>query len=131
MWLIEYRKGAIEMRNLNKKKLITAIFNAFLIVFYINTVFGVEVPPEVNETLINFTRILLLIGTAVCVGKMIHIGILYVTSTAVDKSNAKQALLPWLIGTFVCFGAATIGGAVIKLFMSAWSEDGPPSVLDY
>lgn len=128
MWLIEYRKGAIEMGNISKKKLITAIFNACLIIFYSNAVFAVEVPEEVHTTLVDLTKILLLIGTAVCIGKVIHIGILYVTSTAVDKSNAKQALLPWIIGTIVCFGAATIGSAIIETIMNAGLPD---NVLDY
>ena len=116
------------MRKVSKKKLITAIFNAFLIVFYTNTAFAVSVPSEVETTFVDITRVLLLIGTAVCIGKVIQIGILYVTSTAVDKSNAKQAILPWLIGTFVCFGAATIGGAIIEMFMDSGL---PSNVLDY
>ena len=53
---------------------------------------------------------------AICVGKIIHIGILYMTSSAADKSNAKTALLPWIIGTIVCFGASWIGPLIINLF---------------
>ena len=49
-------------------------------------------------------------------------------STAAEKSNAKQAILPWIIGTVVCFGAATIGGAIIDVFVKSGV---PPSVLDY
>ncbi len=106
---------------MNKSKLISMILTIFLLVFYTSTVFadGVAVPEEVRTTLVNITKILLLVGTAVCIGKIIHIGILYVTSTAVDKSNAKQALLPWILGTIICFGAATIGGAIIKIFEDA------------
>ncbi len=89
---------------------------------------GVMVPPEVENTLVDVTRILLLIGTAVCIGKIIHIGILMLTSTAVDKSNAKQALFPWILGTIICFGAATIGNAVIKVFLGAGL---PSDVLGY
>ena len=40
---------------------------------------------------------------------------MYVMSSANEKSNAKMALIPWLIGTIVCFGAATIGKFVINL----------------
>lgn len=117
------------MKKVNNK-LITIIFNTLLITLYANTVFaGVVVPDEVKTTLTNLTNILLLVGTAVCIGKVIHIGILYVTSTAMDKSQAKQAVLPWIIGTIVCFGAATIGGAIIEIF----TEGGllPDNVLDY
>lgn len=117
------------MRKFHSKKLITAIFNMLLIIFYTSTVFGVVVPSEVEETLVNVTKILLLIGTAVCIGKVIHIGILYVTSTAVEKSQAKQAILPWIIGTIICFGAATIGGAIIKIFENSGGL--PSNVLEY
>ena len=66
-------------------------------------------------TLTEITRILLLIGGGVCIGKVIHIGILYVTTSAVDKSNAKMAIIPWLVGTLVCFGAATVGSFIINI----------------
>lgn len=118
------------MKKLHSKKIITAIFNALLLTFYSSTVFAVEVPSEVEKTLVDITEILLLIGTAVCIGKVIHIGILYVTSTAVEKSQAKQAILPWIIGTVVCFGAATIGGAIIDIFMGE-NSGLPNNVLSY
>lgn len=122
------------MKMKKQKKLITAIFNALLILFYTKSVLAgggettIVVPSEVAETLTNLTRILLLVGTAVCIGKVIHIGILYLTSTAADKVNAKQAILPWIIGTIVCFGAATIGSAVINIISGALPKGG---VLDY
>ena len=116
------------MKKLSNKKLITFIFNVFLIVFYTNTVFGITVPSVVENTLTKITNILLLIGTAVCIGKIIHIGILFVMSSAVDKSTAKQAIMPWVIGVIVCFGAATVGGAIIELFMNSGVPNG---VLDY
>ena len=70
---------------------------------------------EILSPLVRITQILLLVGAGVCVGKLLHIGILFITSSAADKSNAKMAMLPWLIGTFVCFGASTIGSFVIKV----------------
>ena len=120
------------MKKLNIKRIITIIFNTLLITSFTSTVFadsGVVVPPEVKTTLTNLTNILLLVVTAVCIGKVIHIGILYVTSTAMDKSQAKQAILPWIIGTVVCFGAATIGGAIIEIFTEG--NILPSNVLDY
>ena len=117
---IKYEKD----RKVNKH-----IFNSFLILSFTSIVFAddVMVPQEVETTLQNITKILLLIGTAVCIGKVIHIGILYLTSTAMEKSMAKQAVLPWIIGTIVCFGAATIGGAIIELFVNQV----PSGPLDY
>ena len=46
-------------------------------------------------------------------------------SSAMDKSNAKMAVLPWIIGTFLCFGAAVIGPAIINIFKVT------DNVLDY
>ena len=116
-----------------KKKKITIIFNILLILFYTNMVFAGEVvvPEEVQNTLTSLTKILLLIGTAVSIGKIIHIGILFVTSTAMDKSTAKQAALPWVIGTIVTFGAATVGGEIIKIIQNALKDAGISNVLDY
>ena len=110
--------------------LINIIFNGLLILSFTSSIVfadDVMVPEEVETTLQNITKILLLIGTAVCIGKVIHIGILYLTSTAMEKSMAKQAVLPWIIGTIVCFGAATIGGAIIELFVNQV----PSGPLDY
>ena len=90
---------------------------------------GVMIPPEVRETLETVTRILLLIGSAVCIGKCIHIGIKFLTASVVDKAQAKEAILPWIIGTIICFGAATIGGAVISLFTDSGTV--PSDVLSY
>ena len=38
------------------------------------------------------------------------------TSSAVEKSNAKAAVLPWIVGTIVCFGAGWIGPMIINMF---------------
>lgn len=69
----------------------------------------------VGHILTDITSVLLTVAGLVCVGKLIHIGILYMTSSAAEKSNAKSAALPWLIGTIVCFAAATIGKAIINI----------------
>ena len=89
---------------------------------------GVRVPEEVVTTLTKITSILLLVASAVCIGKVIQIGIMFLTASAAEKSHAKEAVLPWLIGTIVCFGAATIGSAIINIFVNAGL---PSSVLDY
>ena len=70
----------------------------------------------VNSILKKILKVLLGLGGAVCVAKLIHIGILYMTSSAVEKSNAKAAVLPWIVGTIVCFGAGWIGPMIINMF---------------
>ncbi len=99
---------------MNKKKIFSNF--AFYTWFFLN--FGTSVfasNTDVNQTLTKITSIILIIGAGVCIGKCIQIGIMYVMSSANEKSNAKMALIPWLIGTIVCFGAATIGKFVINL----------------
>ncbi|MBQ9314412.1 MAG: hypothetical protein IJ220_05385 [Clostridia bacterium] len=69
----------------------------------------------VDNILIDVTQVLLVIAGLLCLGKLIHIGILYMTSSAVEKSQAKTALMPWLVGTIVAFGASWIGPAIINI----------------
>ncbi len=83
-----------------------------------STVHGSSTPvlgSNVTNSLTEIAEILFIVGAAVCVGKCIHIGILFVMTSAVEKSNAKMALVPWVIGTVLCFGGATIGKFIIKL----------------
>lgn len=98
------------------KKLISFLYNVILLsMCFTNVAYAVDMG-AITAPLTEITEVLLIIGAGVCIAKVIHIGILYVTSSAVDKSNAKMAILPWLIGTFLCFGAAVIGPAIINIF---------------
>ena len=112
------------------------IFNALFVLSFSGVAYAagdaagaVVVPTDVIDTLTKITKLLLLVGSAVCIGKIIHIGIMFVTSSAMEKSKAKEAVLPWIIGTIVCFGAATIGGAVVDIFLKAYGGN-TPDVLD-
>lgn len=69
----------------------------------------------VDNILVEVARVLLVIGGLVCIGKLVQIGIMYMMTSVDQKSNAKTAILPWLVGTIVCFGAAWIGGALINI----------------
>lgn len=86
-----------------------------LLMMFLNTYTFATGDGTVNRVLTDVTEVLLTVAGLVCVGKLIHIGILYMTSSAVEKSNAKAAAFPWLIGTIVCFGAAWIGGSIIQI----------------
>ena len=115
----------------SKSNISNMLLQLFFFLSFTNVVFAngeVAVPEDVITTLTNITRLLLLVGSAVCIGKIIHIGIMFVTSSAMEKSKAKEAVLPWIIGTIVCFGAATIGGAIVDIFLNAGT---PPDVLGY
>ena len=104
------------MKKSKVNKLLSNIMTLVLmLMMFMNTYVYATGNTAVDKVLTEVTEVLLVVAGLVCVGKLIHIGILYMTSSAADKSNAKSAVLPWLIGTFVCFGAALIGGAVIKI----------------
>lgn len=51
----------------------------------------------------------------VCVGKCIHIGILFLLGTVQDKAKAKDAFIVWFIGAIICAGYLVIGQWVIGL----------------
>lgn len=105
------------MKNKRVNNILTILINVFTFYICINSiVYATGGMNTVNKILTDILKVLLGLGGAVCVGKLIHIGILYMTSSAVDKSNAKAAVFPWIVGTIVCFGADWIGPMIINLF---------------
>ena len=57
-------------------------------------------------------------GFAIAVAKMMQIGIMYLLGAAKGKNDAKSALIPWIVGAFVCAAFGTIGPWVIGTLMS-------------
>ena len=116
---------------MRKKKLSNRIISdiltfSLLFSMFVNTVaFGAEEDP-VTRILLDVTQVLLTIAGLVCMGKLLQIGIMYMTKSIEEKSNAKTAVLPWLIGTIVCFGAGWIGRGIIKIL-----DPGKEDVLSY
>lgn len=105
------------MSNRKVNNIMTILINVFTFgICLTSIVFATEGTNAVKTILTDILKVLLGLGGAICVAKLIHIGILYMTSSAVDKSNAKAAVFPWIVGTIVCFGAAWIGPAIIGLF---------------
>lgn len=84
---------------------------------------GVDNGGAVDTILTEVVQILLTVAGCVCLGKLIHIGIIFLTAGAAEKSNAKMALVPWLVGTVVCFGASWIGGTIINIIGSGMDGD--------
>lgn len=79
----------------------------------------VHAPTEVIGILNQITNILAVIAGFVCLFKIIQIGIMFLLTGANERSNAKTALLPWIIGTAVCGGYIVLGNAVISIMQSA------------
>ena len=104
---------------MSKKKLNQFISNFIMFTFLFsafvnNCVYATGTAAD--PILVNITEVLLVVAGLVCVGKIIHIGIKFMMTSVEEKSNAKMALLPWLVGTIVCFGAAWIGRTIISIF---------------
>lgn len=78
---------------------------------------------EVDAILVEVVNLLLVVAGCVCLGKLIHIGILFLTAGVAEKSNAKMALIPWVVGTVVCFGASWIGGTIINIIGANMNGD--------
>ena len=83
---------------------------------YATSVTGNGITSELSTTLGEIISILFWIACFACTLKILHIGILYMTTSVEGKSKAKGALLPWLIGAFICVTFATIGPAIMDLF---------------
>lgn len=83
---------------------------------YATTVSVEGMTPELNNTIGEIVSILFWIACVVCVGKLIHIGILFILTGADGKSKAKGAILPWIVGVAICATFATLGPAIIDLF---------------
>jgi hypothetical protein len=49
------------------------------------------------ETIREIVNLLFFVGMGICVIKLMHIGVKFITNAA-GKGNAKEALLPWFIG---------------------------------
>ena len=79
---------------------------------------GLEGGNGVYGTILEIMGILFGVGIAVAVGKMMHIGIKFMTSTATKKSDAKDALLPWAIGTIALILFWSLSTWLIKILDS-------------
>ena len=116
---------------IKKDKFITSIstmmpYAFFMSRAYATVVTGSGINSELGATLGEIISILFWIACFACTIKILHIGILYMTTSVEGKSKAKGALLPWLVGAFICVTFATLGPAIMDLFYTPGKN-----VLDY
>ena len=109
----------IQKRKLNK--MISDVFTfSFMMSMFLHTSVCAGSTSDgeaaVKGILTEVATVLLVVAGCVCAGKLAHIGIMYMMSSANEKSNAKTAIIPWLLGTIVCFGASWIGPLIIGIF---------------
>ena len=106
------------------QKISLVITISFIITLVASTVYAESGGTvSIESVLKEVAGYLLWIGAAVCVGKLMQIGIMYITSSAEGKSNAKSAFLPWLVGAIILSAFATIGTAVIDIFGELKDKD--------
>lgn len=119
----------MSVRKASKNKILINFITYSLLFFTFTNqcVFAAE-DDTVFKILEEVAQVLFVIAGLLCLGKLIQIGIMYMTSSAVEKSQAKTALVPWLAGTVIAFGASVIGPAIIKLISKGFENTGP---LDY
>ncbi len=58
-----------------------------------------------------------IVGTIVSAGALIIIGIKYVISSADEKAEYKERMLPYLIGAILLFGASNLVNIIYKIFV--------------
>jgi len=73
-------------------------------------------------TIQEIIGILSWVGFAIAVAKMMQIGIMYLMGAAKSKNDAKTALMPWLVGAFICAAFGTVGPWIIGTLMSGSGE---------
>lgn len=66
--------------------------------------------------------IMSILGFAIAMFKLIQIGIQFILGAGRAKSDAKAALMPWLVGAIVCIMFGTIGPWVMNLIMGSGSS---------
>lgn len=115
---------------MNRKKINNLLLNiaiySFLFSSFLYNFAYASGQTSVKDVLKEVATVLLVLGGLVCVGKLIQIGIMFMMVSVDQKSQAKTAVLPWLIGTIVCFGAPWIGNLIISIL-----DTGKANVLDY
>ena len=75
----------------------------------------------VYATLREIMSILAWAGFAIAVFKVLQIGMMFMLGAGKAKSDAKSALVPWLVGAAVCVLFGTVGPAIINLIMGGSS----------
>lgn len=109
--------------------------NIFLIISNISRVeaLGIDVTENVNdwepipngsnEKLQNKAGVILglitMVGTVISVVTLSLIGLKFMLGSVEDKANYNQALLPWVIGAIILFGASTIPSIVYNVINSS------------
>ncbi len=80
--------------------------------------------PTVEEIIMSISKVIAGIALAISILKLMQIGYMFMIQPATKKSNAKESLIPWLVGVFICSFWLTLGQWFIDLFKGI-GEEGP------
>ena len=116
----------------NNKKLLYRVLNFSLPLTVLNTISfasdsvssaisNLNGGEGVYGTIGEIMSILLWLGFAIAIAKMMQIGVMFIIGGGSGKSNAKNALIPWVIGAMVCALFGTIGPFIINAIMGGSS----------
>ena len=110
-----------------KKKVLSLIWAIAILMTFVPTCFatgwgGVTVDPkpigDIEGDVEKVLGTIQWIGYVVAIGMLIYVGIKYLTSGAGKKAEAKDTLIPMLIGAALVALAPTIASAVFNAFNS-------------
>ena len=77
---------------------------------------------DVSKSLQTIVNVLLWVAFALSIIKLAQIGFQFMLSAG-KKSKAKESLIPWAIGVFVCGTFLMIGPWIMKLLTEGLSAD--------
>lgn len=80
-----------------------------------NTISSTISEPQLQETSNFMYKLLMAIGIVVMFIVGTIIGIQYMVASAEDKAKVKEALVPYIVGCFVIFGAFSIWSIAVNL----------------
>lgn len=115
---------------ISKTSLLILILTIIMITLFIPTINASQIDPnyyEPNEIeqddISTFTSlagqiagVVQIIGTIVSVGALMIIGIRYIISSAEEKAEYKQRLVPYVIGAVILFGASNLVNIIYTMF---------------
>lgn len=115
---------------MKKTKFIVSIFIIILMVIFPLTINASQINPDIYDSggpsaddlkdMYTFggavAGVIQVVGTIVSVGTMIILGIRYVVSSAEEKAEYKERMLPYFIGAVLLFGASNVVNIIYKMF---------------
>ena len=107
------------------KKMVFSLFMVMLIgsVLLVSVCYCSDAVTEISTAGNKILSAIMWFGYAISVGMVVFIGIKYMLGAADTKANMKGAIVGWLIGAFIVFGASTVIAIVTSVLNINPSSD--------